>query len=164
MSASQEEFRPTHFHCRSPCVCHESAASPDKKSKTKTKGASRWSNDAKPSKPTKSSCLDTPDTSLARNAVDRSMSPEGRVDASSEIRRIRGISEPSSDLPVFEFLHVSRSIFHKMATRSLVKHGASVGKGQEALTKLLLLERAMLDERFGNEVCDVARTTLYTFA
>ena len=51
-----------------------------------------------------------------------------------------------------------------MATRSLVKHGASVGKGQEALTKLLLLERAMLDERFGNEVCDVARTTLYTFA
>ena len=46
-----------------------------------------------------------------------------------------------------------------MATRSLIKHGASVGKGQEALTKLLLLEQAMVDGRFGNEVCNIVRAS-----
>ena len=48
-----------------------------------------------------------------------------------------------------------------MATRSLIKHGASVGKGQEALTKLLFLEQAMLGGRLGNEVCVVVRASAF---
>jgi hypothetical protein len=74
---------------------------------------------------------------------------------------IVGYLDRTENLPVFEFLHVSRTIFHTMATRSLVKHGASVGKGQEALTKLLLLEQAMVDGRFGNEVCDIVRASAF---